>query len=294
MGRAGTLPSNWGMLPAWPQLRALALRSTGLGGPLPRNWAVENGFPLLMLLDLGRNRLAGTLPDTWGACGALCFEYLHYMCARTRLSALSCTPSACSRMRPGRAWLVCGDLLFMSLPCCLPLEVRAGVFVVIDLMMGRAASWTATSCRGACRAPGPARAPSARSTSCARRRCHATSCHHSFCLLGSCRMHLDNLRGPATRRGFDGRPCCGRDVSSNELSGGIPGEYGLLWGEVYATPRCHVHITGHAAMRAEPCAACCLMSACAGYCIAAPQAGLHHAGSRRPATSVCAARCPPG
>ena len=70
------------MLPAWPQLRALTLRGTGLGGPLPRNWAVENGFPLLMLLDLGRNRLAGTLPDTWGACGALCFEYLHYMCAR--------------------------------------------------------------------------------------------------------------------------------------------------------------------------------------------------------------------
>lgn len=92
MRHAGTLPSNWGMLPAWPQLRALALRGTGLSGPLPRNWAVENGFPLLMLLDLGRNRLAGTLPDTWGACGALCFEYLHYMCARTHRCVLSCTP----------------------------------------------------------------------------------------------------------------------------------------------------------------------------------------------------------
>jgi len=78
---AGTLPANWGTLPAWPQLRALALRGAGLGGALPRDWAAENGFPLLMLLDLGRNRLAGTLPDTWGACGALCFEYLHYMCA---------------------------------------------------------------------------------------------------------------------------------------------------------------------------------------------------------------------
>lgn len=89
------------MLPAWPQLRALALRGTGLGGPLPRNWAVENGFPLLMLLDLGRNRLAGTLPDTWGACGALCFEYLHYMCAPRTVLRCSTPPSGCSRMQPG-------------------------------------------------------------------------------------------------------------------------------------------------------------------------------------------------
>ena len=80
--RAGTLPDNWGALPAWPQLRALALRGTGVGGSLPHAWASEIGFPLFMLLDLGRNRLAGTLPDTWGACGALCFEYLHYMCVR--------------------------------------------------------------------------------------------------------------------------------------------------------------------------------------------------------------------
>ncbi len=68
-----------------------------------------------MLLDLGRNRLAGTLPDTWGACGALCFEYLHYMCARARdQRCIACHLRAschAPRLMPD-TWGACGELRF--------------------------------------------------------------------------------------------------------------------------------------------------------------------------------------
>jgi hypothetical protein len=63
-----------------------------------------------MLLDLGRNRLAGTLPDTWGACGALCFEYLHYMCA----------PPAAAGLLPSRRRAALGPARSAACPepCC--------------------------------------------------------------------------------------------------------------------------------------------------------------------------------
>ena len=63
---AGGLPDAWGAPGAFPNLRTLALKGSGLQGPLPPAWGnSSDALPALTILTIDSNKLTGTLPAAW-------------------------------------------------------------------------------------------------------------------------------------------------------------------------------------------------------------------------------------
>ena len=125
----------------------------------------------------------------------------------------------------------------------------------------RAASWTATSCREACREPGPARGPSARSTSCARHRCHVKCLQQCSCYVGFCHVLLDTLPLSARRKGLTGVPASAGTCPATSCQAASRAST-VCCGENCKPPPPSDSPYLHAAMQAVPFAACCLLSAC--------------------------------
>ena len=63
---AGGLPDAWGAPGAFPNLRTLALKRSGLQGPLPPAWGnSSDALPALTILTIDSNNITGPLPATW-------------------------------------------------------------------------------------------------------------------------------------------------------------------------------------------------------------------------------------
>ena len=63
---AGGLPDAWGAPGAFPNLRTLALKRSGLQGSLPPAWGnSSDALPALTILTIDSNNITGTLPATW-------------------------------------------------------------------------------------------------------------------------------------------------------------------------------------------------------------------------------------
>lgn len=84
---AGTLPSSWGDVGAWPSLTTLNLYELRLHGTYPAAWGGHKTFPALVDLRIGAaytpgfhvgvTQLSGSLPPLWGRNGS--FERLEQL-----------------------------------------------------------------------------------------------------------------------------------------------------------------------------------------------------------------------
>ena len=104
---AGTLPSMWAQVGAFPTLKVLYLGDLPLQGSLPPAWGTPGCFPSLEKLylwssDIGVGNISGTLPAEWGSSTA--YQSLEYM----QIVNLSITG--------GFAILACMAMSCMTLP----------------------------------------------------------------------------------------------------------------------------------------------------------------------------------
>lgn len=81
----GTLPAQWGMPNAFPELFAVLCDNNQLTGDLPDSWGSQGALPKLQTLFLRYNNISGTLPESWAAAGAFP-ELLQLSLAHTNIT----------------------------------------------------------------------------------------------------------------------------------------------------------------------------------------------------------------